>query len=85
MSNSLQGVTAQHLQPDGDVVDPAAWVDANEATEQGRVEKGERFLVWVTVSWENLGRSNTKSKETYLSVRHHEKMCSVSLLEATHS
>lgn len=73
VSNSLQGVTAQHLQPEGDIVDPAPWVDANEATEQRRVENRESFLVWVTVSWENLKRSDTNSKETSLLVRHHEK------------
>lgn len=69
LSDSLQRVTAQHLQAEGDVVDPTTGVDANEATKQGRAENSESFLVWVIVSWEDLRRNDTSKEMTLICVK----------------
>lgn len=54
--------TAQDLQAQGDVIDPTPRVDTEVSAEQRRIKNSEGFLVWITVSCEDL-RKKKKRKE----------------------
>lgn len=65
------GVTAQHLQAEGDVVDPAPWMDTEVAGEQRRLENCENFLIRIVVACEDLMRKGKSKKSGNSTERGH--------------
>lgn len=58
----LLSVAAQDLHTQGDVVDPAPWMDAQEAAKQRWLEQGECLLIGFVVSWEELRKRKEEGK-----------------------
>lgn len=60
---SLLSVAAQDLHTQGNVVDPAPWMDAQVAAKQRWLKHGERLLIWFVVSWEDLRKRKEEGKK----------------------
>lgn len=63
-SERLLCVAAQDLQAQGDVIDPSQRVDADVASEERHVKDGERFLVRIIVSLEDLRKETEQCKKS---------------------
>ena len=60
------GVTAQDLQTQGNVVDPAQWVDAQVAAEDWWFEIIEGFLIIIIVSLEDLRKQRSRIRVDFI-------------------
>ncbi len=63
LSKGLLSVTAQKLQPQGNIVDPAFRMNPYKASEQGRIKHAQHLLIILTVSLKDLHQDEKETKQ----------------------
>ncbi len=63
LSKGLLSVTAQKLQPQGNIVDPAFRMNPYKASEQGRIKHAQHLLIILAVSLKDLHQDEKETKQ----------------------